>query len=61
MIKGLNSVMAALGAALFLLGAGAGGAQAQACPSWNNPTVFGSQSLNAGFMPDPYVRNLTAG
>jgi hypothetical protein len=34
---------------------------AQACPSYNNPTVFGSATLNAGFMPDPYLRNLTAG
>ncbi|MEQ8365373.1 MAG: peptidase S1, partial [Roseicyclus sp.] len=34
---------------------------AAACPSYNNPTVFGSTTLNAGFLPDPYVRNLTAG
>lgn len=34
---------------------------ALACPNYNNPTVFGSQTLNAGFLPDPYIRNLTAG
>ena len=53
--------LAALGAALMLTIGAAGGAQAQACPSWNNPTVFGSTTLNGGFLPDPYVRNLTAG
>lgn len=34
---------------------------ANACPSYNNPTVFGSANIPANFMPDPYVRNLTAG
>lgn len=34
---------------------------ALACPSWNNPTVFGSASIPGNFTPDPYVRNLTAG
>ena len=34
---------------------------AAACPNWNNPTVFGSHTLQAGFLPDPYIRNLTAG
>jgi hypothetical protein len=34
---------------------------AAACPSYNNPTVFGSANIPANFTPDPYVRNLTAG
>lgn len=34
---------------------------AAACPNYNNPTVFGSHTLTAGFLPDPYVRNVTAG
>lgn len=57
----LHPVFAALAAALFFLVSGVGSASAQACPSWNNPTVFGSATLNGGFLPDPYVRNLTAG
>jgi hypothetical protein len=32
-----------------------------ACPSYNNPTVFGSANIPANFMPDPWVRNVTAG
>ena len=47
-------------AALFIF-VQANEVRAQACPSYNNNTVFGSTSLSAGFMPDPYVRNLTAG
>ena len=38
-----------------------GASQSMACPNWNNPTVFGQHYLNAGFLPDPYVRNITAG
>lgn len=53
--------LAVLAAAWLVTGGSAGDAQAQACPSWNNPTVFGSHALNAGFMPDPFIRNLTAG
>lgn len=34
---------------------------AQACPSYNNPTVFGQATIQANFWPDPYIRNLTAG
>jgi hypothetical protein len=34
---------------------------ALACPSYNNPTVFGSANIPANFMPDPWVRNVTAG
>jgi hypothetical protein len=34
---------------------------AAACPSYNNPTVFGSANIPANFTPDPYLRNLTAG
>ena len=32
-----------------------------ACPSYNNPTVFGSATIPANFAPDPWVRNVTAG
>lgn len=53
------SFLSALGAA-FLASAAMTGA-AVACPSYNNPTVFGSASLNANFYPDPWVRQLTAG
>jgi hypothetical protein len=50
--------LAAIGlAAAALLAAPA----ALACPSYNNPTVFGSANIQANFMPDPWVRNVTAG
>jgi hypothetical protein len=57
----LRTLVAAVAAALFLTLSQTGSATAQACPSYNNPTVFGSATLNAGFLPDPYLRNLTAG
>ncbi|MCU4654729.1 peptidase S1 [Roseibacterium sp. SDUM158016] len=47
----------ALGLAVAALAAPA----AMACPSYNNPTVFGSANIPANFMPDPWVRNVTAG
>jgi hypothetical protein len=54
----LRHRLAALGlAAATLLAAQA----ALACPSYNNPTVFGSANIPANFMPDPWVRNVTAG
>ncbi|ADO42431.1 peptidase S1 [Ketogulonicigenium vulgare] len=34
---------------------------ASACPDWRGQPHFGSIQLNAGFMPDPHVRNITAG
>ncbi|MBF9032297.1 peptidase S1 [Rhodobacterales bacterium HKCCE3408] len=43
--------------AVALLSAGTAGA----CPSYNNPTVFGSANIQANFQPDPYIRNVTAG
>jgi hypothetical protein len=52
---------AALMMLLASIGLSAESAQAQACPSYQNPTVFGSHTLSAGFLPDPYTRNLTAG
>lgn len=61
MARIFRHMAAILVAAFSLLGGTAQDAAAQACPSYNNPTVFGSHTLNAGFMPDPYVRNLTAG
>ena len=36
-------------------------APALACPNWEASPTFGQIDLNAGFMPDPYVRNITAG
>lgn len=32
-----------------------------ACPDWQGAPYFGQINLNAGFSPDPYVRNVTAG
>jgi hypothetical protein len=36
-------------------------APALACPNWEASPSFGQIDLYAGFMPDPYVRNITAG
>lgn len=36
-------------------------APAVACPNWQAAPSFGQISLSAGFLPDPYVRNITAG
>ena len=35
--------------------------QAAACPDWQGQPYFGQIELYAGFQPDPYVRNITAG
>lgn len=34
---------------------------ASACPDWQGRPHFGSIELRAGFLPDPFVRNVTAG
>ncbi len=34
---------------------------ALACPNWQAAPSFGQITLSAGFLPDPYVRNITAG
>lgn len=34
---------------------------ANACPNWRGEPHFGQIALNAGFLPDPHVRNVTAG
>lgn len=34
---------------------------AAACPNWRGAPHFGQIQLRAGFLPDPYVRNVTAG
>jgi hypothetical protein len=34
---------------------------ALACPNWQANPSFGQIELSAGFLPDPYVRNITAG
>jgi hypothetical protein len=52
----MKTILAAL-AALTAIAAGA----AQACPDWQASPSFGQIDLNAGFMPDPYIRNITAG
>lgn len=49
-----NAILAALGAALAA-------GPALACPNWEAAPSFGQINLVAGFMPDPYVRNITAG
>lgn len=36
-------------------------APALACPDWQLAPTFGQIELWAGFTPDPYVRNITAG
>lgn len=36
-------------------------AAAMACPEWQGAPHFGSIELSAGFVPDPYVRSITAG
>ncbi len=43
-------------AALFVVAA-----PAFACPDWEGAPHFGQIDLQAGFAPDPYVRNVTAG
>jgi hypothetical protein len=37
------------------------GTGAAACPDWQGQPYFGQIELYAGFQPDPYVRNVTAG
>ncbi|MDG4650040.1 peptidase S1 [Roseibacterium sp. SDUM158017] len=49
------------GAGLAAMSLSLSAAAATACPSYNNPTVFGSANVPANFMPDPWVRNVTAG
>ena len=51
-----RKMLAALG-----LMAGVAAAPAVACPNWQAAPYFGQINLNAGFQPDPYVRNITAG
>lgn len=52
----MKAHLAALAAAIVL----APGTLA-ACPDWQGRPHFGQIDLYAGFMPDPYVRNITAG
>ena len=44
-----------------LAGALVGAGAASACPDWQGAPHFGDIALAAGFEPDPYVRNVTAG
>ena len=53
-----NSLRAAAVAALTLSLAPVA---AMACPDWRGAPHFGDIQLNAGFTPDPFVRNITAG
>lgn len=52
----LKKAFAAL-ATMIALAAGA----AQACPDWQGRPHFGDIDLRAGFQPDPFIRNVTAG
>lgn len=52
----LRKLLLALTAVAFLP-AGA----AVACPNWQAAPVFGQIGLNAGFLPDPFQRRITAG
>lgn len=47
----------AIAFASVLLAAGA----AEACPNYNLRAAFGTINLPGGFLPDPYLRNVTAG
>lgn len=58
-MRPLRRALAAITLAFAALGFAA--TSAQACPSYNNPTVFGSANIPANFLPDPWVRNVTAG
>ncbi|SHI67188.1 peptidase S1 [Wenxinia saemankumensis] len=51
----LKTLIAAAGVAAALA------APAAACPDWRGAPYFGQIQLSAGFQPDPYVRNITAG
>lgn len=53
----LRAAVAAAAVAVPVLSAGA----ASACPDWQGAPYFGDIQLSAGFQPDPYVRNVTAG
>jgi hypothetical protein len=55
----MKSLIAAAVTAAFAALALAG--PAAACPDYTRRAAFGTISLNAGFLPDPYVRNITAG
>ena len=48
-------------AATVAVGAIAAASSAQACPNYSLRAAFGTISLPGGFLPDPYVRNVTAG
>jgi len=52
----MRRILAALAAVLTLAAA-----PALACPDWQGRPYFGQIELWAGFTPDPYVRNITAG
>ncbi|MCC7321139.1 MAG: peptidase S1 [Rubellimicrobium sp.] len=54
-----HSLPAIAGAALAALSLAV--PAAEACPDWRLQPVFGHIQLGAGFTPDPYVRNITAG
>ncbi len=51
----LKATLAALSAAVLLA------SPVLACPDWQGAPYFGQIDLSAGFQPDPYVRNVTAG
>ena len=55
MLTAIARTLAAAVAATAIAGAAA------ACPDWQGRPHFGTIELWAGFTPDPYVRNITAG
>lgn len=52
----LKKILAALALAVTVVAS-----PALACPDWQGRPHFGQIDLYAGFTPDPYVRNVTAG
>ncbi|MCC6734888.1 MAG: peptidase S1 [Bauldia sp.] len=48
-------------AAAVAVGAVAAAGTAQACPNYSLRAAFGTINLPGGFLPDPYLRNVTAG
>lgn len=57
----MTNALAAVASAAMAVVAAAAGTAAIACPDWEGRPHFGQIELAAGFEPDPYVLNVTAG
>jgi hypothetical protein len=57
----VNGLVRAAAAAMISLSGMVAGTAAVACPDWEGRPHFGEIQLVAGFQPDPYVLNVTAG